>query len=70
MLVIRCIIKASVVRRESRGSFFRTDYPEQDDAQWRRNISVRLDGSNQLMVEKGPLLGVAQDQVRKVSQGL
>jgi len=56
MLVLRCILKASLVRRESRGSFFRTDYPTQDDARWRRNVYIRLGKNGQLMLEKGQLL--------------
>ena len=32
--------EASLLRRESRGVFFRSDYPEQDDAVWRRNIFI------------------------------
>lgn len=31
---------ASLMRRESRGVFFRDDYPKQDDENWKRNILI------------------------------
>ena len=38
-------IKASDMRRESRGVFYRSDYPNSNDAEWRRNIIIRKSGS-------------------------
>ena len=38
-------ITASGMRRESRGVFFRTDYPETDEAHWRCNIVIRRRGA-------------------------
>lgn len=40
LLLSRIQIEASLLRRESRGVFYRTDYPRQDDEQWRKNIVV------------------------------
>lgn len=34
---------ASLMRTESRGVFYRRDFPEQDDAGWRKNIFIRQD---------------------------
>jgi len=65
VMVLRCMIKASLARRESRGSFFRADYPTQDDAQWQRNIYLRLAGSDQLVLEKGPLLQLPEGRETK-----
>ena len=45
LLTLRCVLEASLVRKESRGAFFREDYPETDDANWRRNLRISLDRS-------------------------
>jgi len=39
------IIEASLMRTESRGAFYREDFPEKDDGKWKGNIVIRrLDG--------------------------
>lgn len=40
LLTLRCTLESGLCRRESRGAFCREDFPEQDDVNWRRNISV------------------------------
>jgi succinate dehydrogenase/fumarate reductase flavoprotein subunit len=47
-LLLKAILKGSLLRTESRGSFFRKDFPDQDDAHWLKNTCYRL--------EKGELL--------------
>jgi len=47
---------AALAREESRGGHFRSDFPHADE-RWRRRTSVRLDGSGQVVVEHGDLLG-------------
>ncbi|MBI5442731.1 MAG: FAD-binding protein [Deltaproteobacteria bacterium] len=44
ILVLRCILEASLHRTESRGAHFREDYPQTDDARWKRSIRVALEG--------------------------
>lgn len=39
-------IRASALREESRGVFYRSDYPEQIDPLWQRNIIVRRKGAD------------------------
>jgi succinate dehydrogenase/fumarate reductase flavoprotein subunit len=42
-LLLKAILKGSLLRRESRGSFFRKDFPDQDDPNWLRNTCYRLE---------------------------
>jgi succinate dehydrogenase/fumarate reductase flavoprotein subunit len=43
LLTVRCILEAGLLREESRGVFFREDYPAPDDARWLCNIFISLD---------------------------
>lgn len=41
-LLLGAILKGSLLRMESRGSFFRKDFPDRDDKNWLRNTCYRL----------------------------
>ncbi len=41
-LLLKAILKGSLLRTESRGSFFRKDFPDQDDSNWLKNTCYRL----------------------------
>jgi succinate dehydrogenase/fumarate reductase flavoprotein subunit len=41
-LLLKAILMGSLARRESRGSFFRSDFPDQDDRNGLKNTSYRL----------------------------
>jgi succinate dehydrogenase/fumarate reductase flavoprotein subunit len=41
-LLLKAILKGSLLRTESRGSFFRKDFPNQDDKNWLKNTCYRL----------------------------
>jgi succinate dehydrogenase / fumarate reductase flavoprotein subunit len=42
VLIIGAILQGSLLRKESRGSFFRKDFPDQDDQNWMKNTCYRL----------------------------
>jgi succinate dehydrogenase/fumarate reductase flavoprotein subunit len=46
ILTLRAILQAGIGRQESRGSFLRSDYPNQDDEGWRRNSCLAYDETN------------------------
>ena len=42
VLLLKAILKGSLLRTESRGSFFRQDFPDQDDRNWLKHTCYRL----------------------------
>lgn len=42
-LVLKAILRGSLLRMESRGSFFRRDFPDPDDQNWLKNTCYRLE---------------------------
>ena len=44
---LRAVLTASLGRLESRGAFFRSDYPAQDDAQWQANSRLTWDATTE-----------------------
>jgi succinate dehydrogenase/fumarate reductase flavoprotein subunit len=43
LLVSKAIMRASLERQESRGAFYREDFPDKDDTNWLKNILLELD---------------------------
>jgi succinate dehydrogenase/fumarate reductase flavoprotein subunit len=51
LTVARQIVATALLREESRGVHLRSDFPERDDAQWRRHSLVHRDaGTGELVV--------------------
>ncbi len=44
LLISEMICRAALLRTESRGSHFRSDFPEEDNTNWLKNIIVRKEG--------------------------
>jgi fumarate reductase (CoM/CoB) subunit A len=53
-LLLKAVLKGSLLRSESRGAFFRKDFPNQDDPNWRKNTCYRLE-NRELEITHGPL---------------
>ena len=51
-LVLRAILQASLGRRESRGSFLRSDFADEDDGNWRRNSCLSYDADKNAFAVK------------------
>lgn len=43
LLLAEIITKTALIRTETRGSHYREDFPDQDDAQWRKHSLIQLD---------------------------
>jgi succinate dehydrogenase/fumarate reductase flavoprotein subunit len=56
-LLLKAIFMGSLVRTETRGSFFRKDFPDQDDRNWLKNTCYRLVKGELLVThaEKAPM---------------
>ncbi len=54
LCVSRMQAEASALRLESRGVFYRSDYPEQDDSDWRKNILIVRQGDKMAFRTRDP----------------
>jgi succinate dehydrogenase/fumarate reductase flavoprotein subunit len=54
-LLLRAILRGSLARQESRGSFFRQDFPDQNDREWLKNTCYCLEKED-LRITHRPVL--------------
>jgi len=43
LLLSSCIVSSALARNESRGVHFRSDYPNPDDQNWRKHLTIQMD---------------------------
>lgn len=61
LIVCEAIIRCALMRQESRGAHFRSDFPNLDDEKWKVNIYCRKEGRDMVLLKdnvkeiKGPL---------------
>jgi succinate dehydrogenase/fumarate reductase flavoprotein subunit len=54
--VVRAILTASLPRNESRGSFYRNDFPQEDNNKWLKNSCLKYDEiKNELTLSHHPV---------------
>ncbi len=58
IITAEAIARAALFRQESRGTHYREDCPERDDATWQCNVLVRQAADGTLQVHKAPIVTV------------
>lgn len=64
MLLSEIIIKASLIRKESRFEFLRSDYPTRDDKNWLKWLVTRLE-NGKIKISPEEIPGLGQRMVRE-----
>ena len=70
LVVCEAIIRGALMRQESRGSHYRSDFPKLDDEKWKVNIFCRKEGREMVLFKdsvkeiKGPLADLLEAHVK------
>lgn len=70
LLVCEAIIRSALMRQESRGAHYRSDFPNLDDEKWKVNIYCRKEGKNMILFKqnvneiKGPVAELLKAHVK------
>ncbi len=60
-----CVVISALERRESRGAQFRTDFPERNDEEWLKHITVSMNGAGPELGESPVTITQWQPEERK-----
>jgi succinate dehydrogenase / fumarate reductase flavoprotein subunit len=70
LLVCEAIIRTAMMRQESRGAHYRSDFPKLDDEKWKVNIYCRKEGGEMVLFKqnvkeiKGPLADLIEAHIK------
>ena len=70
LVVSEAIIRSALIRQESRGAHYRSDFPQLDDEKWKVNIYCRAEGKEMVLFQEnvkeinGPLLDLVKTYVK------
>ena len=70
LVVSEAIIRSALMRQESRGAHYRSDFPKLDDKKWKVNIYCRAEGKDMVLFKesvkeiKGPLVDLVKTHVK------
>jgi succinate dehydrogenase/fumarate reductase flavoprotein subunit len=70
LVVCEAIIRGAMMRQESRGAHYRSDFPKLDDEKWKINIYCRKEGTEMVLFKdsvkeiKGPLVDLLKAHLK------
>ena len=75
LVVCEAIIRSALMRQESRGAHYRSDFPKIDDEKWKVNIYCRKEGAAEMVLFKqnvkeikGPLADLLETHIKPEHQ--
>ena len=74
LLACEAIIRSALIRQESRGAHYRSDFPKLDDQKWKVNIFCKKEGDEMITSKekvkeiKGPLLDFLNTHIKAEHQ--